>query len=234
MAAVALLVAAGEGRRLGAGQPKGLVGLAGRPLLWWSLEALLGCPAVSEVVVALPPAALEAAAELELPAGVKVVGGGESRSLSVRNALAAAGPGEVVVVHDAARPLVEPALVEAVVGALGERFEAAIAAAPIADTVKEVRRDGEQLVVAATLDRSRLWAVQTPQAFKRSALERALAQGREALLAASDDASLVERQGGRVAVVENRLANPKVTTPFDLELCGLLLTRSGRAVVQSR
>jgi len=147
------------------------------------------------------------------------VPGGAERSHSVRNALAAAGDAERVVVHDAARPLAAPELVERCLAAL-DRAEAAIAAAPVTDTTKEAGPDG---VVVRTLDRSRLWAVQTPQAFRRAALAAALDQPDEVLARATDDASLVEARGGRVVVVESPRENLKVTTPLDLRVAELLL-----------
>jgi 2-C-methyl-D-erythritol 4-phosphate cytidylyltransferase len=182
--------------------------LGGRPMLEWSLEALQSAPSVERVVVAVPPG-------VEHPLGVP---GGASRSESVRHALAAAGEADAVLVHDAARPLLEPELVERCLAALSGA-DAAIAAAPITDTIKEA--DGH--VVSATLDRSRLWAVQTPQAFRRAALEDALSRPPDVLAAATDDAGLVEARGGVVRVVESTPRNLKVTTPTDLKLAELLL-----------
>jgi 2-C-methyl-D-erythritol 4-phosphate cytidylyltransferase len=208
--AVALLVAAGSGERLGAGRPKAFVVLAGRPMLEWSLEALRAA-GITDVVVALPPGTAA-------PDGCVGVPGGATRSASVRAALAAAPAGDVVV-HDAARPLVTPEHFTAALGAL-DAADCAIAAAPVPDTVKEA---GPDRLVTATLDRSRLWAIQTPQAFRRGALERALAVGEDVLAQATDDAWLVERSGGTVRVVESSPANFKVTTPHDLRVAELLL-----------
>jgi 2-C-methyl-D-erythritol 4-phosphate cytidylyltransferase len=211
--AVALLVAAGSGERLGAGRPKAFVMLAGRPMLEWSLDALRAA-GVSVVVVALPPGE-------RAPDGCVGVPGGVTRSASVRAALAAAPEGVDVVVHDAARPLVEPELFRRALAAL-DGADAAIAAAPVTDTIKEAGPDGR---VTATLDRSRLWAIQTPQAFRRAALERALAVDDAVLAAATDDAWLVERAGGTVRVVESTPANFKVTTPHDLQVAAQLLSQ---------
>jgi 2-C-methyl-D-erythritol 4-phosphate cytidylyltransferase len=136
----------------------------------------------------------------------------------VRAALAAAPPGDVVV-HDAARPLVEPAAFLATLAALNEA-DCAVAAAPVTDTVKETDEEGH---VVATLDRSRLWAIQTPQAFRREVLERALDVDEEVLAEATDDAWLVERMGGSVRVVESTPANLKVTTTYDLAIAEHLL-----------
>jgi len=207
---VALLVAAGSGSRLGATVPKAFVEVAGRPLVEWSLDALRAA-GVSEIVIALPEGAAA-------PAGCVGVRGGRTRSASVRAALDAAGPGDVVV-HDAARPLVEPSLFTRVVAAL-EHADCAIAAARVVDTIKEADEAG---VVVATHDRSRLWAVQTPQAFRREALEAALAVDEAILARATDDAWLVERAGGTVRIVESSPENFKVTTPHDLRVAQRIL-----------
>jgi 2-C-methyl-D-erythritol 4-phosphate cytidylyltransferase len=213
---VALILAAGRGERLGAGAPKALAALAGRPLLQWSVDALRAVPAIERIVVALPVG-------VNAPAGTTGVPGGAVRSESVRLALVAAGPGDPVLVHDAARPLLTPQLAERVLAAaLGEGVDAAIAAAPVTDTVKRV---GEGGTVLETLDRAGLWAVQTPQVFRRAALERALDVPDDLLAQATDDAWLVERTGGRVVVVEAPRENLKVTTPLDLALAELLLGR---------
>jgi 2-C-methyl-D-erythritol 4-phosphate cytidylyltransferase len=215
--AVALLVAAGTGERLGAGGPKAFVLLAGRPMLEWSIEALR-VAGVEQIVVALPPGG-------SAPPGCIGVDGGATRSASVRSALHAAPADPRVVVHDAARPLVTPAHVLDTLAAL-EDADAAIAAAPMTDTVKEAGGDRR---VTRTLDRTRLWAIQTPQAFRREALERALAVEDEVLALATDDAWLVERDGGTVRVVESTAENFKVTTPHDLRVAELLLGERRRA-----
>jgi len=221
--AVALIVAAGRGERLGSGGPKALVSVAGRPMLDWSVAALREVAAVKEIIVAMPPDRLDAA-----PAGVVAVAGGVTRSESVRAALAAAADGEVVIVHDAARALATPALFAEAVDEL-ERgdADAVIAAVPVSDTIKQVRPDGR--AVERTLDRSRLWAVQTPQVFRREALERALSAPAELISAATDDAWLVERQGGTVAVLLASSENFKITTPLDLRVAELLLRERSSA-----
>jgi len=215
---VALLVAAGRGERLGAEGPKAFVVLAGRPMLEWSLDALRLVPGVERIVVALPEG-------VAAPAGTIGVVGGAERSHSVRAALEAAGAlpdDEPVIVHDAARPLATPELFERALGALASSgADAVVAAARVSDTIKRAERDGR---VLETLDRSALWAVQTPQVFRRAALARALAQPDAVLAAATDDAGLVEQAGGRVHVVESPAGNLKVTTPIDLRLAGLLLS----------
>ena len=142
----------------------------------------------------------------------------------MRNALAACPGGDPVIVHDAARPLATPQLFEQALHALELQQEAAavIAAAPVADTIKEVGDDGA--TVSRTLDRAKLWAVQTPQVFRRAALERALASASdEELGRATDDAWLVERAGGVVRVLGSDPGNMKITTPEDLRVAELLL-----------
>jgi 2-C-methyl-D-erythritol 4-phosphate cytidylyltransferase len=212
--AVALIVAAGSGERLGMDGPKALVELAGRTLLQWSIDALRAVAAIEQIVVALPAGA-------DAPEGTSGVEGGAVRSESVRLALAAAGPGDPVLVHDAARPLLTAELAQATIEVLEAdgTLDAAIAAVPMSDTVKRV----SDSVVVETLDRDELWAVQTPQVFRRAALERALDVPDDVLAQATDDAWLIERAGGRVGVVESTRENLKITTPHDLVVAEMLL-----------
>ena len=217
--AVALIVAAGRGERLGSDRPKALVSLCGRPMLEWSVIALRSVAAVRAIVVALPADELDAA-----PEGTIAVAGGVHRSHSVRAALAAGGEGDPVIVHDAARPLATPQLHEQALAELARAPEAdaVIAAAPVTDTIKEVGDDGRTVV--RTLPRTRLWAVQTPQVFRRAALERALACSEAELAQATDDAWLVERGGGVVHVLGSDPGNLKITTREDLRVAELLLS----------
>ena len=207
MAVVGIVPAAGRGERLGAEGPKAFVACAGRPLVDWSLDVLRA--ACDRVVVAVPPGH---------PTDADHVTGGDSRSESVRLALAAAPEATVAVVHDAARPLVTRELVAACVAALDGDVDGAVAAAPVSDTIKEA---GDDLRVVRTLDRSRLWAIQTPQAFRADALRAALADGD--LGAATDDAALVEAAGGTIRVVAAPPENIKVTTAVDLRVAEALL-----------
>lgn len=213
MSVVGVLAAGGSGERLGASEPKAFVALAGRPMLEWSLDVLRAT--CDRVVVAVPSELVEG--------GPERVVGGASRSASVRNALAseAAADAAVVVVHDAARPLVDPDLVSRCVAAVSdEGVDGAIAAAPVTDTVKQAGADG---LVQGTLDRSSLWAIQTPQAFRAEALRSALAVDDATLAAATDDAGLVERAGGTVRIVPAPPENLKVTTPLDLAMAEAIL-----------
>lgn len=176
--------------------------------------------AVCERVVVAVPAGHEREGD-----GHDRVAGGRSRSESVRNALAAAPEAEIAVVHDAARPMVTARLVERCVEAIhAPGVDGAVAAARVADTIKEA--DASQRVLR-TLDRGALWAVQTPQVFWADRLRAALDVDAEALAAASDDAGLVERAGGTVAIVEAPPENLKVTTPLDLRTAEALLAGRG-------
>jgi 2-C-methyl-D-erythritol 4-phosphate cytidylyltransferase len=225
---VAILVAAGAGVRMGAGVPKALMPLAGRPMLAWSVAALERSGRIDALVVVAPPGRegdVAAAVATDVP--LTVVPGGDSRADSVRLGLAAAPAGAgTVLVHDAARPLLSPELVGAVLDA-AEGADGAIAAAPVVDTLK---RAGEGGVIDATLPRQGLWGAQTPQAFAanvlRGAVDRAAAEG--ALGAASDCASMVEAAGGRVRLVESGGPNLKVTTPADRALAEAVLAARAR------
>jgi 2-C-methyl-D-erythritol 4-phosphate cytidylyltransferase len=202
MSVVGIIPAAGAGERLGADVPKAFAVLGGRPMVEWSLDVLR--EVCDRVVVAVPP---------DRVAPPDFVAGGATRSESVRNALAAAPEASVVIVHDAARPLVTVELVHRCLDALEEGYDGVIAAIPVTDTVKEVEH-GE---VLRTPDRGRLWAAQTPQVFRADVLRRA--SGSEA----TDDASLVEAVGGRVRVIEGTRENLKVTTPLDVRIAETLL-----------
>uniref|UniRef100_A0A6J5ZV09 Unannotated protein n=1 Tax=freshwater metagenome TaxID=449393 RepID=A0A6J5ZV09_9ZZZZ len=185
-------------------------------MIEWSVDALRSVPSIMQVVVALPEGC-------EAPAGTLGVPGGSERSHSVRSALQAADPqAEVIVVHDAARPLATPELIQRCIDALDEDggWDAAIAAAPVKDTVK---RSSDGVAVDETPPRDQLWAVQTPQVFRRAALESALAGSDDQLAAASDDAMLVESNGGRVRLVDSKIENFKVTTQADLKHAEMVL-----------
>ncbi len=212
----ALIAAAGTGERLGIDRPKAFVGLGGRPLLAECLDRLDRCELVDAIVVAAPPdweePSILLAEELAASKVVACVTGGATRAESVAAALAEVPEGALVVlVHDAARPLVDDAVVERVLAPLSEGFDGAVPVVPVADTLKRVRSG----IVEETVDRSDLVAAQTPQAFLAPALRRAFGGDLEG---ATDCASLVERTGGRVSVVEGDPRLLKVTTPADLAL----------------
>lgn len=211
----AVLVAAGRGERLGADQPKAFVRLGELPLLAEPLRRLDDSDWIDAVVVAAPAGWEEPAILLaeEVGAGKvhAVVTGGETRPASVRRGLEEV-PDEalVVLVHDAARPLVSDAVIERVLAPLSEGWDGAVPGLPLADTVKRVRGDA----VVETVPRDELVAVQTPQAFLAPVLREAVTGGADA----SDCAGLVEARGGRVKVVEGDRRLLKVTDAHDLEL----------------
>jgi 2-C-methyl-D-erythritol 4-phosphate cytidylyltransferase len=185
-------------------------------MIEWSIEAFRACAAVRAIVVAAPPGQGHALAGEDLT----ILDGGATRAQSVANALAGVET-ELVAIHDAARPLLTPELVEALVAALAADPDAAAAipAAPVTDTVKQAAG----LVVERTLDRSRLWGAQTPQVFRAEALRAALAVDEATRDAATDEAMLVEAAGGKVLLQPAPAENFKVTTPHDLRIAGLLL-----------
>ncbi|NES14667.1 MULTISPECIES: 2-C-methyl-D-erythritol 4-phosphate cytidylyltransferase [Micromonospora] len=217
---VAVLVpAAGAGVRLGPGVPKALRPLAGEPLLVHAVRRIAAAPSVRTVVVAAPAADVELVRTMLAPvAPVLVVSGGADRQASVAAALAAvpAGP-EIVLVHDAARALTPPELVESVAEAVRAGHDAVIPVLPVVDTIKEVDA-GER--VLGTVDRSALRAVQTPQGFRRPVLAAAHAAAGDPL---TDDAGLVEKQGVPVVCVPGSELALKITRPFDLALAEHLL-----------
>jgi 2-C-methyl-D-erythritol 4-phosphate cytidylyltransferase len=221
--ATAVIAAAGSGERLGAGGPKALVEAYGRPLLAWVLLAFDAAPSIGEIVVAAPPGAEAQIAGLAEQAGVEVevVAGSEHRSGSVANALAEVET-DLVVIHDAARPLVTAALIDAVAGRLAADADVTgvIAATPVTDTIKEASASRR---VLRTPERSRMWSVQTPQAFRTGGLRTAVAAHPDELGTVTDDAMLVERQGGEVLIHQASPENIKVTTPLDLQIAGMLL-----------
>ena len=210
----AVLVAAGRGERLGEGRPKAFVRLGELPLLAEPLRRLDASEWVDAVVVVAPPGweepAILLAEEIGASKVTACVTGGETRSDSVRAGVAEVPEdAAVILVHDAARPLVPEEVIGRLLAALGEGFDGAVPALPVPDTVKRV--DGDTVV--ETLDRSELVGVQTPQAFVAPVL-RACVASRQG---ATDCASLVEQSGGRVRIVQGDERLLKVTTPSDLE-----------------
>ena len=215
MSVWAILVAAGRGERLGLDRPKAFANLGDEPLLAEPLRRLEACPWIDAIVLVAPPGWEEPAillAEEEGCGKVRAcVTGGEERSDSVRAGLAeTADDALVILVHDAARPLVTDDVVERVLAPLSEGWDGAVPGLPVGDTLKRVAADGR---VEETVARDGLWAVQTPQAFAVDALRRAHAGDSDA----TDDAGLVEAAGGRIKVVEGDPRLLKVTTAADLD-----------------
>jgi 2-C-methyl-D-erythritol 4-phosphate cytidylyltransferase len=224
----AIIAAAGSGERLGAGGPKAFVPLGGRPMVAWSLDACLACGPVAAAVVAVPLGYEHRLGDTER---VRTVDGGSTRAESVANALAVVET-EYVAIHDAARPLLTPELLEALVSELAANpdADAIIAAAPVTDTVKKVRVEfplesnrNSTRVICDTLDRSELWAAQTPQVFRTVVLRSALRVDDAVRDAATDEAMLIEAAGGIVLLHDPGAPNLKVTTPLDLRVAELLL-----------
>ena len=221
MSVWAVLAAAGSGERLGLDRPKAFANLRERPLLAVPLERLEASDWVEGIVVAVPPSWEEPAILLaeELGAGkvVATVTGGATRAESVRAAVEEVPPdATIILVHDAARPLLDDGVIERVLQPLAEGWEGAVPVLPVADTVKRVR--GQEVV--ETVDRADLVAAQTPQAFLADVLRTALGGD---VAEATDCASLVEAANGRVAIVDGDPRLLKVTVPEDLELVDTLL-----------
>lgn len=219
MHVAAIIAAGGRGARLGADRPKQFLDLGGRSILELSVAALAASGRIQEIVVALPADHVDAgskALKQAISRPVTVVAGGPRRQDSVANAFAKASKdADIVLIHDAARPFVTPEVIDrAITGA--EHHGAAIAAVGVRDTVKQTGdafADGSRLV-RATIPRDSVFLAQTPQAFRRDILARALTEGKE--VDATDEAMLVERLGLPVHVVEGDARNVKITTPEDL------------------
>ena len=227
-----LIAAAGSGRRMGAAGNKLLLEVAGRPVLAWTLEAALASPVirwigiVGQPVDAEPIAAIVAAAGPDRP--VQWILGGDTRQESVSRGLAALpADAEGVLIHDGARCLVEPELLERCAAAVGQG-QAVIAATPVTDTIKQVDGAG---TITATPDRAGLWEAQTPQGFPVQRLRQAHATATAEGWSVTDDAALFERLGWPVQVLQAPPSNIKLTTPFDLTVAAAVLAARGQAGV---
>ncbi len=219
-----LIACAGSGRRMGAPRNKLLLPVAGRPVLAWTLDAALASASVrwigivGQAVDRADIEALVAAAAPDRP--VQWIQGGNTRQDSVSNGLAALpADAEVVLIHDGARCLVDPALIDRCAATVAAG-DAVIAAAPVTDTIKRVDAAG---VITATPDRAELWGAQTPQGFAVAQLRQAHALARREGWSVTDDASLFERLGWPVKVLESSPANIKITTPFDITIAEAVL-----------
>ena len=219
-----LIAAAGSGRRMGAEGNKLLLPVAGRPVLAWTLEAALACPVIHWIGIVGQPVDAEAIAAIVAAAGpdrpVQWILGGDTRQESVCRGLAAL-PAEAagVLIHDGARCLVEPALLERCAAAVNGGA-AVIAATPVTDTIKQVDGAG---TITGTPDRSGLWAAQTPQGFPVAQLRTAHATATAEGWSVTDDAALFERLGLPVQVLEAPPSNIKLTTRFDLTVAEAVL-----------
>jgi 2-C-methyl-D-erythritol 4-phosphate cytidylyltransferase len=231
---VAIIAAGGVGERLGEAGGKQLATVAGLPVLAHVVLAFESCDAVDAIIVVTHPervdeyrrAAVEAVHARKV---VSVVGGGDTRGESVRAGLQVLPAGaRLVAVHDGARAAVLPDTIAAAFAALAAAPDAdgVVIGHPSYDTIKRV--DAEGLVIA-TPDRGGMWVAQTPQVFRREALERAYGRAREEAFEGTDDSALVERYGGRVRMLAGPRWNLKVTVPEDLEVLGALLASRERS-----
>ncbi len=221
MSAAVVVVAGGAGSRMGGGVRKQYLEVGGQPILLHALRPLLVHPAVTSVVVVLPPEDAARPPEWLVETGVRIVAGGAERGDSVWNGLLATPEdAETVLVHDGARPFVTAEVIDRVLA--GARVGPTLAALPVTDTLKEVGGDG---VVRGTPDRARFWQAQTPQGFPRGVILAAHHRAREEGFRATDDASLCERYGIPVRVVEGSPENLKVTRPADLAIAEVLARR---------
>jgi 2-C-methyl-D-erythritol 4-phosphate cytidylyltransferase len=228
----AILPAAGLGTRMGAETPKQFLDLDGAPVVIFTLRRLAACPSITEFLVATRAEEVAALAERiareEFAQPVRVVRGGGTRQESVEHALAGVSPGaEIVLVHDAVRPLVTREQAERCIAEARARG-AAILGIPAIDTVKEVKRTSlpeDMALIAATIPRERIVLAQTPQAFRAALLREAFARARADGVNASDEAALVERAGHPVHVVMGSERNLKITRPADLDLARFYLAQ---------
>ncbi len=233
MQVFAILPAAGLGTRMAGPQPKQFMELGGIPILIHSLRAFAGVPRVQSIVVAVRKPEIERVqaqvAEFGFEARVRVVEGGDNRQESVAHGLAAipAQPDDVVLVHDAVRPLIDSATIDRTIDAVVEHG-AAIVGLPAVDTIKQVERTAHGALITATIPREFVVLAQTPQGFRYGLLQSAFAEATADGFIGTDEASVVERAGHPVAVVPGSAVNLKITQPGDLELAEFYLHQRSR------
>lgn len=219
----AIIPAAGLGERLKATVPKALVELNGKPLLVYTLESFVNSSLIDSIILVVPSQQVEdfekLVSQYSLTKVNRIVAGGQTRCESVCNGLNVSDEDtEVIVVHDGARPLIEVETIDAAVR-LCKEYDAVVVAVPVKPTIKEI--DRENLIVMKTLDRGKLWEVQTPQVFKKEILVKAHQKGKGSN--PTDDASLVEQLGIKVKVLKGDYKNLKITTKEDLVVAEALL-----------
>ena len=224
-----IIPAAGQGKRFGAGKNKAVVLLAGKSILERTVEAFSDIPDIGERIIVVAPDEVaeitEQAKSFPKSETIKVVAGGAERQYSIENALSSVDSGaEIVLVHDGARPLISRDVIHKLIMEVRES-SAAIVAVPVKDTIKKVDANG---FVVDTPRRSELWAIQTPQGFSRDLIINAYKRAREDNFLGTDDASLVERMGVSVKIVQGEYENIKITTPEDLPIANLFLERRKR------
>ncbi len=221
----AIIVAGGKSKRMGPGADKAFLSLGTKPVLAYSLLAFEACPDIDVIILVVRKDRIEAARGMAQMFGCskvrKIVAGGASRQRSVLNGLSQLSEEDtkIVSVHDGARPCVTPALISETVKT-AKRTGSGVAAVKITDTVKTVERG---LTVTKTVDRTKLWAVQTPQTFKLDVLLKAFDRVKKKKITVTDEASAVEEVTDRVRLVPANAANIKITNPDDLQLASALL-----------
>ena len=224
---LAILPAAGSGKRMGIRTHKPFVKLAGKELVLYALKALDSSPDISGIIVACSAVNMARLTRLIRRSHIKkiaaIVKGGKTRSESVHNALCCADAcADIILIHDAARPFVSRRTIRETVSA-AKKYSASLAAVPVKPTIKQA--GGKGLFVSRTIDRSSLWEAQTPQVFKRSVLLAAYKKAGKNAGRFTDDASLVENCGKRVKLVMGDYNNIKITTPVDLEIAEAILKK---------
>jgi len=228
-----ILPAAGLGTRMAGPQPKQFLALDGVPILIHSLRAFASVQRVTAIYVAVRTTEIDRVeaqiAEYGFANRVRVVAGGDTRQESVSHALAAlpAQPDDIVLIHDAVRPLIDAATIDRTIDAVAQSG-AAIVGMPAIDTIKQVERTAHGALITSTIPREYVVLAQTPQGFRYSLLQRAFAEANADGFVGTDEASLVERAGIPVAVVHGSQVNLKITQPGDLELAEFYLTRRPR------
>jgi 2-C-methyl-D-erythritol 4-phosphate cytidylyltransferase len=233
MQVFAILPAAGLGTRMAGPQPKQFLSLGGVPILIHSLRAFASVPRISHIVVAVRKPELERVqaqiTEHGFAGRVQVVEGGDNRQESVAHALGAiqAAPEDVVLVHDAVRPLIDAATIDRTIDAV-QQHGAAIVGLPAVDTIKQVERTAHGALITSTIPRESIVYAQTPQGFRFGLLQSAFAEATADGFVGTDEASVVERAGHPVAVVPGSPLNLKITQPGDLELAEFYLRQRAR------
>jgi 2-C-methyl-D-erythritol 4-phosphate cytidylyltransferase len=228
-----ILPAAGLGTRMAGPQPKQFLALDGVPILVHSLRAFAAVGRVTAIYVAVRNTEMERVeaqiAEYGFAERVRVVEGGDNRQESVSHALAAlpAEPDDIVLVHDAVRPLIDAATIDRTIDAVAE-YGAAIVGMPAVDTIKQVERTAHGALITSTIPREYVVLAQTPQGFRYGMLQQAFAEAMADGFVGTDEASVVERAGNPVAVVHGSQVNLKITQPGDLELAEFYLRQRGR------
>lgn len=222
---VAVVPAAGLGKRLGPGTNKTFLSILDKPIIIWTLEALSSVSEISEIIPVFRESDMESGIALceryRLSKVKRMAPGGKERQDSVYNGLRLLqGDTGIVVIHDGARPLIESRLVKQAISDI-EGFDGVIAGVPVKDTIKEI----ENTIVKKTIKRDSLWSVQTPQVFRYGSIMEAYARAMEEGFYSTDDSALMERTGCRIRLVMGSYDNIKVTTPDDIPFAEMLLRK---------